>query len=47
MTNSKGKVKRMLSLKRGRISSRIDSIATNLEEILLDNQGLPTPRQLM
>ena len=47
MTNSKGKVKQRLSLRRGRISGRIDSITTNLGEILLNNQGLPIPRQLM
>ena len=46
-TNSKGKVKRRLSLKRWGISGQTDSIITDLGGIPLDSQGLPTPRQLM
>ena len=38
---------RRLSFRRGGISSRIDSIITNLRKIALDNHGLPTPRCLM
>ena len=46
-TNSKEKVKRRLSLRRGRILGQTSSIIIDPEEITLDSQGLPTPRWLM
>ena len=46
-TNNKGNVKRMLSLRRGGISSQINSIIIDLGGISLNSQGLPTPKQLM
>ena len=36
-----------MSLRRGGILGRTDTIIINLEETLLGNQGLPTPKQLM
>ena len=36
-----------ISLRRGGIPGRTDIVITDLREISLDSQGLPTPRQLM
>ena len=41
------KERQRLSLKRVGISGQTDSITIDLGEILLDNQGLPTPKQLI
>ena len=46
-TNSKGKVRLRLSLRRWEISGRTDTIITKQEETLLGSQGLLILRQLM
>ena len=46
-TNNKVKVRLRLSLRRGRISGRTDTIISNQRETLLGNLELPILRQLM
>ena len=47
MTNNKEKGRLKLSLRRGGISGRTDTIIIGREGIMQDNQGLPIPRWLM
>ena len=47
MTNSRGKVRLRLSLKRGEISGRTNTIITDQEETSLGSQDLSILRQLM
>ena len=47
MTNNKEKGRLRLSLRRGGILGRTDTITISREEIMQDNQGLPMPRRLI